>query len=403
MERQIFILSILFFYFSSTHTAASEMPSSSSSSRSQSKLDQLLIVNQLEIDRLSEKYKRPIVVKGVLGINKVRLTKASLNHVFGMHIKQKNRTLKSPHLSGFHHDYNLELEDLIKPFYSSGGSIAPGVREAFISYSSNQLPVFKTFFSPMLTREQVLEMLIESLHNIQTYENEGKNIKIRGKATIISGKNKGRNLLIDTLVNKRTHEIVTFFPVPQKPKEETQHEQERVHLLFKKHFNFVKKPEREPVTDEEITELASLYAEGIPVDWVIVGNNVLFKESFSEEALADLDPLNNQPPKHIKKINITVKSLENVFAQNNDGAFPKYLSRKEILAQLKDVLEGITIYKAGSSLRAKDLRVGPFQGIGNFIKLRGFTKGKDIKDIWELFIIINEDTNDLEIFYPLFS
>jgi len=413
MKKQILILMMALFYSNliqpaqeAVSSASAPASSSSVSSNPKPKLDTLLIANELEIDKLFEKYKKPIVVKGVSKINKIQLTKDTLNHVFGMSIKQKSGALKDLNLSGFHHDYNLELAGLVKPYYISGHGAGAGVSEKFIAYKRNQFPVFKTFFSPILTREQVIEKLIESLHNIQEYEDQGKNIRIRGKASVIRGKNNDvESIIIDTVVNKQTNDIITFFPVTQKPKEEIQREQQELNLLFKKfHFNLENKPERQSITEEEINQLLSLYADGIEVNWIIIRDNLLFQEKFSKEVLAHLNPLYNKTPKHIKKINITAKTLENVF-KDVDVAFPKYLSRVEILAKLKEALQNITIYETGlgDSIREKSVNLRAFKGIGNFLQLRSSTKGRSQKDIWNFYIIINEDTGDLEVFYPLFS
>lgn len=410
MKKQIlmFVITMLFYsnlIHSAQPAAASSSSSSSSSSVSSSaKLDQLLIANELEISKLAEKYKKPIVVKGVSRINSVKITKKLLEHVFGISIKQKNNALRDLNMKGFHHDYNKELQTLVKPYSVSSHGTGGGVREVFFAYRQNQFPVFKTFFSPTFTREQVIQKLIESLHNIQGYEDQGKKLLIRGKAfdDIITSRD---DIIIDTVVNKETNEIITFYPASEKPKEEIQQEQQELNVLYKKfHFNVENKPERQPITQEEINQLLSLYADGIEVNWVIIRDNLMFKEKFSKEIMSQLNPLYNKTPKHIKKINITAKTLENVF-KDVDVAFPKYLSRIEILAKLKEALQNITIYETGlgDSIREKSVNLQAFKGIGNFLQLRSSTKGKSQKDIWNFYIIINEDTGDLEVFYPLFS
>lgn len=232
--------------------------SSPSSATTQSRLDRLFIVNGSEIDTLLEKYKKPIVVKGISRINKVTLTKESLNHVFGLRVKQKSDLPNDVDFIGFHHDYNSELEDQIKPFYSHGGSMAPGVREIFFAYTRNQYPSFKTFFRSSLTREEVIEKLIESLHNIQGYEDQGKNILIRGKASIETRSRRDNSItrvdtfIIDTIVDKETHEIITFFPEAYSSKKEIQQKQRELNLWFERcYFKRDDKTARKTIIQEK--------------------------------------------------------------------------------------------------------------------------------------------------------
>ena len=71
---------------------------------------------------------------------------------------------------------------------------------------------------------------------------KGKNILIRGKATIETRRRLDNKLtrvdtfIIDTIVDKNTHEIVTFFPEAYTPKKEIQQKLKKLHTEFEQCF-----------------------------------------------------------------------------------------------------------------------------------------------------------------------
>lgn len=349
-------------------------------------LDQIFVHNQAEFDELLKKYSKPIPFqcpkkKGNLIKGQAKLTKETLFHVFGMKISKRNAELNNLFLSGFHHDYKLQLTTLIQPFYNTMQNTG-GLLEGFIAYAKNQFPVFKTYFLPSHTREEVIQQLIESLKNILACEDQDKE-----KLVLIGKTTKG--IVIKTVLSKKTKQIITFFPVTQKTKEEIAEEQNKLNVLFKKFFfNVAQRTERKVITKEEVERLVKLYSKGIEVNWVFNGNSIL-----------KYDPKKNYPnQKIIKKINITPKSLERSFSQKNDSNFPKYLSKIEILNKLKEALENVVPHKA---MAVKTNSMNEING--NFIMIQSHSNGKDISDIYKFLIYINEDNGDLEFFFTLFG
>jgi hypothetical protein len=323
-----------------------------------------------------------------------------------MTIKQKNSATPELDLSGFHHDYNLELEDQVKPYYQSGSSAGINVKDVYVSYNQNQFPVFKTFFSHMLTREQVIEALLESLRDIQGYEDQGKNMLIRGKALIVRPKKPAEHVIIDTIVNKQTNDIITFYPETPTSKEEIRQKLADLKRHFKQYiFDPEHRPKRQPVTKEEIEQLVQPYADGIQVNWVMFGDYLLFKEEFSKKALSRPDLPQNQPRKYIKKVIINSKSLENIFSEANDVTFPGDVSRPQIVKKIKMALESVTIYDnrdgRDGPLRYKGIKAPGYTSPSHVIELKVNIDGKNKGDVWELLMYINEDTGELEFAYPL--
>lgn len=389
---------------------------------------QLLIANPLEIGQLLNKYSNPITVQLDSGQEKVQLTKKALDHIFGMEVKEGDDDLKSPSLKGFHHDYHFELEDQHRSFYSCSKSNSV-ISEGFIAHKKTHLPVFKTMFSCLLPREQVIKALAESLQNIQSIEDQAdqSNFLLKGKVAILNGKNEKVDVIINTAVNKKTKKIVTFFPSPESSQDEIKEKKERLQILWKKHFlNIEKRPERQSMTEEEAEQLLQRFSHGIQVDWNIIGDNLLFanNKQVSQEAADKLNPrIDDMMPRYIKNVNITAQSLANVFSLDNDKNFPIYLGREEILTKLKEALQNITIYGRGDAqdftlirddieYKMTDYDNGEphrdsfiekdAESSANLLRLECSSNGKDQKDAWTFLVDINEDTGDLKTFWPLF-
>lgn len=424
MVKQMLVLAVVAISYSNI-CAAAHGPSVS---KVVSAENELRIANALEIDQLLKKYQKPIVIQPIadMDIDKVELTEKVLKHVFGMEVKKGADNFKELSLKGFHHDANLELEHQEQSFYrceKSNSVISAG----FIAHKKTHLPVFKTLFSSLLSREQVIDAWIESLQNIQQCEKQSKYKRLlTGQATIPNWKNKKIDVVIKTVVDKKTGQVITFFPVLQK--DDIKQEKKKLDLLWSKHFlNVEKKPERTSITKEEVEQLLKLFPNGIQVNWVIIGDNLLFrsKKQFSEEALAKLNPrIDDKMPKYMHNINITAQSLANVFSPENDKNFPIYLSRIDILEKLQEALENINIYGRGDAHNItvcnddieREITVYDNGGFHrdsfiskknaehsiNLLTLESCSNGKNEKDIWKFYIIINEDTGDLENFYPLF-
>lgn len=333
----------------------------------------LHIACQQEIAALLKKYGRPIVVHEKL---KVTLTEKALEHVFGMTIKRDGECLG---LTGFHHDNQLQLQEQDRSFFLSLKNTG-GQLEGFVAYKRNQLPVFKTFFSPIWTREKVIETFIKSLKAVKSIKQEGEKRLITGKAldgtaicTVIDAKGK----------------VVTFYPVAKTSKLEHKQEQEKLQTLFKKCFlNLEHNPERKPITKEEIETLAELYPHGIQVNWLLRGEHGLAERDKQQKVLDDR--------KLISNVIITDKALAAIFAKENDAEFPVHLSRAEILQKLKEALQAV----AGNGtlfLRKKDAH-------GNHLHFLGAcSKGSDERDIFQFNITVNADTGELEALHPLFG
>ena len=80
------------------------------------------------------------------------------------------------------------------------------------------------------------------MHNIQGYEDQGKNILISGTASIETRNRRDNSITrvdkftIDTVIDKQTHEIITFYPKANTPKKEWQQKEQELKLKFERCF-----------------------------------------------------------------------------------------------------------------------------------------------------------------------
>ncbi|MDR3549977.1 MAG: ankyrin repeat domain-containing protein [Candidatus Babeliales bacterium] len=368
-------------------------PSSSSSSNSSSSPAQnispkkVLVVNEAEIDALADKYKNPIPVK----ISDVRLTKKTLKHIFGMEIGDKKDPMGSFYLTGFHHDQQGQLRDQENIYYSSSKG-HEGFREGFIAYTRQQFPVYKTFFSSMLSREKVISMMIEALQNVTKIEDQGSVWKIEGTTN--------NDMDIIVIIKKKDNTIVTFYPKSPRPAREVADETEELKTKFTKFFfNPSNKPLRQPLTDEELEQLLALYPDGIKFNMIlaqVLSREGLFKSMYLS-TLQKAYPGRVHIKKNLTNLYFTRESLKQIFSMPNDDSFPHYLSRTEILRKVKSALVNFGVHRisVGESFEV------PFDREGNLIKIRAADTDKDNNFLF--YIKINENTGVIEKFYPLFQ
>jgi hypothetical protein len=274
-------------------------------------------------------------------------------------------------------------------------------------------PVFKTFFSANLSREEVLDLLISSLSdkNKLIEDLAGNRLKIRGVAH--SG------VTIITILNKNSGEIVTFYPHTEQDKEKTTSEQ-RMHRKF-----FSGNTVRNPITDLELDELMQDYKDGVAFNMVFTCRmniisgppSMLLYKSEAREQVAKDYPKASQVYKVMDKVVISREFLADIFSEKNDGAFPPYLSRKEILSDLQDALDLITVpsedhgitdsgtqlsFYPLSSISKKQTRDFPIaRDKSDGLKLRSYSLHKDLDRCFRYMIALDKDTGALLQFYPL--
>lgn len=388
------------------------------------------IVKQSELQQLEKKYQAGFVVIGSPQIAKVYLTLCTLQHVFGMEIINTAGELEPVYLTltGFHHDSQCELVHKIKPFYFSARGVGNGIREGFIAYDRTHVPVYKSFFSVVLSRDEVINMLIESLQHINKSEmQQGGKILLEGTAN--------NGVKIRTIPDKNSGEIITFFPVTQKPAAEIKAETEEITRLFKKHFYLDQKNKpRMPVTPQEIEQLYTNYKEGIPFNFGLLEVTPKFHPwSLTPTSLhADYEKLALQPehwqnrvlvPNHLlphvlKKyphevsliqemntLHFTPQRLQHIFT-TQDKAFPPNMTRQQILNIVNDILANA--YQGGGSY---DFDNGPATAISeptikmpnNQLWFVANSHGADKNDIYQFLIKIDIPTGEIIDFYPLFG
>lgn len=410
---------------------------------------QLVPTDPKELQALAEKYKGGITVKGIHGIPKVNLTMKSLKHVFGVKIAKGPDKSQAAYLQGFHHDYNLLTRKQAPPFYFLAHGVGNGIREGFIAFNQTDKPVYKTFFSAILPKEQVINLLIESLRNIQKQEPQQQGL------LLIEGITEN-GITIRTIIHKATGNIVTFFPVTQTSRKEIDAEAYELEQLFERFFrNVANKPQRTPACEREITQLLEQFPQGIPFNMGVgkidlmspdmyayftsfmpnqypsevaksfplglrksLANMKVYPAPILVDALFKEDriptflkryPERIEIKNIIKNVYFTKKNLLNTFSEKNDSRFPLYLTRIEILKHVKEALgnieQGGLRNRFGiNNMRSKwELeRLPTFSERGDNLLIRGTTKGTDNNDSFTYLIFLNKTTGVIEDFYPLF-
>lgn len=339
---------------------------------------QVIQTSQTELDQLAEQYKAGISIKGISGLTKINLTKKTLTHVFGKQFKSKSGDV---YLEGYHH----ETSD---PFFFSIQGLGDGTEEGFIAFDRSHIPVYKTFFSSLLTKQQIIEMLIKSLNNIQKQEiceNDINRWCIDGIAS--------NGVSIKTIIDKKTGEVITFYPLSKKSKDEISSENKRLKLLFKKHFHQRKdKPNRPPLTETEVHDLLQQFGNEIPFKMIISAQNILIPTS-------KIESMQQRAPLIVKlaltSLRFTPQSLSHAFSKTNDLNFPPYLSRAEILTQVKQALENISQNQNG-------IKISGYKDTDEVLKLKGISNATKSIDAFVFLIKINKRDGTIEDFYPLF-
>lgn len=390
----------------------------------------LIIMNQEELDALAEQYKDAISVQGVPDISAIKLTKRALEHVFGLEIMPEDKGI-----SGFHHDYNLESEDTIKMFYRSSTTKARGICEGFLATSRHQSPVYKTFFPFSLTRQQVLEKVIESLQHIQKKEDKSKTWLLECLAS--------DGMQINIVIDKENNEIITFFPVVPEERSERKEELKKLKFLFKKHFgNSKQQLVRQPLNQEESDALMKLYSGGL-LSNVNIGEIDLIDPITHTQWRAqhgyDLPPawhtllLTEKVAQDFSQkypgrgriiiqpqgipLHITQATLKKIFSTEMDKNFPPNLTRTEIMHYLKQVIENASplaeyphatfaqdAADGRSTLIFPEMKAFPSTKLnGDKLHITSCTSGNNPSDIFTMHIIADARTGLIENFYSLFN
>ena len=112
----------------------------------------------------------------------------------------------------------------------------------------------------------------------------------------------------------------------------------------------------------------------------------------------------------IRKLHITPDTLQNAFSEQNDGSFPVYLSRPEILKKLKEAVKNLdkthpvsygTLATGGKTIYCTT-GLPRYSKEGELIGIRLTSNITTPEDTWTFFVLIDPLTGSIHNFYPLF-
>jgi hypothetical protein len=273
---------------------------------------------------------------------KLVISKKCLKHVFGMELQSRKKEGEGYKcFGGFHH---FDMDTVPKSVQSFRiNVISPHVADGYIVVNRTHLPCYKTFFMGSLSREAIMERVVEACQEILQVDSTQPRI------WVIDGRSKD-GLMIQIIAENPSGKVKTFYPFSKLLKAR-QAETESMKIQFSKIY--CNPCYRESFsTETSICELQDSFGDGIRVGLLYVGLDAASAEVASmfgyvdrtigllpRSAVKDLMKTRKIDIKRaIDTIVLPTETIQKCLFDKFCNKFPENICRLEVIRLLKEAI-----------------------------------------------------------------